>query len=226
MGAETDQFIVATFALWAGDFDYVESLLGQYSPPAKTSKISDVIESPEELIRRTGALRLRQIWQKKGEFKKLASAYSSDRGGFNSSPVIIETNNLRGALWRIGSREFQLHGYLKMLERHEEMIRLAHREASRNELLEPQVTEGEANLFPGEDDKPRRPLGVSWNVTGDPFLQARVSDLCLVEVNGIWTGSRLPKNAEDIMNPFSSLLESIDPDPILQKKVIDAHAKR
>jgi hypothetical protein len=225
MSAETDQFIVATFALWAGDFDYVESLLGQYSPPAKTSKISDVIESPEELIRRTGALRLRQIWQKKGEFKKLASAYSS-RGGFNSSPVIIETNNLRGALWRIGSREFHLHGYLTNLERQDEMIRLAHTEASRNELLEPQVSEGEANLFSRDDDKPRRPLGVSWNVTGSPFLQARVSDLCLVQVNGIWTGSRLPENAEDIKSPFSSLLESIDPDPILQKKVIDARAKR
>jgi hypothetical protein len=213
MSAETEKFIVATFALWAGDFKQVEKLLGEYSPPARTQTLDSDIESPEDLIRRTGALRLRQLRQKKGEFKNLAREYQSGDSVLRSDPLILETDNLRSALWRVSSREFHLYAYLKNLDRQNEMIQLAHLEASRHERFEEFAKQPERDLFSGEkDSEPKDPLGVAWTVAGNPFLQVQVSDLCLVEVRTIWTASRLPRTAEAITKPLLSLLISLDPE--------------
>ena len=80
MAADTDKFIVAMFALWAGDFSYCDKLLREFSPPRRSPRNETEAHSPEDFIRISGALRLRQLWQKRGEFKKLASHYN--RAGF------------------------------------------------------------------------------------------------------------------------------------------------
>ena len=86
MAAETDSYIIASSALWAGDFEYFEKLLRAYSNPSDVEPIDQGAEVPEDFIRATGALRLRQLWQKRGEFKKLAREYArqgaeiTDRG--------------------------------------------------------------------------------------------------------------------------------------------------
>jgi hypothetical protein len=38
MGAEPDKFIIASFAIWAGDFAYFEKLLRDFSPPIKAGR--------------------------------------------------------------------------------------------------------------------------------------------------------------------------------------------
>src|SRR2546430_13772592 len=110
MPAETDKFIVATFALWAGDFAFCEELLREFSPPAETPTFVEDIQHPEDVIRSTGALRLRQLWQKRGEFRKLAAEYSDQGVEVTDKPIILETKNLRATVWRTGEREFVMQG--------------------------------------------------------------------------------------------------------------------
>ena len=126
MGVDTDNFIVATFALWAGDFKYAETLLSRYS---NAPALNGLVESPDDLIRRTGALRLRQLRQKKGEFKLLA-AENGVRNPVQANPTVLETKHLRGAVWRIDAREFDLRAYLKDLSWEEHLLDLAQNEAS------------------------------------------------------------------------------------------------
>ena len=115
MPAETDKFIIASFALWAGDFEYCEKLLRAYSNPSDVAPIEDGAEIPEDFIRATGALRLRQLWQKRGEFKKLTKEYGNQGVEITDKPTILETKHLRATLWRTGAREFMMQGYLKEL---------------------------------------------------------------------------------------------------------------
>src|SRR5690349_15457070 len=105
MAAETDAFIVATYALWAGDVAYAERLLRDYSPPHRTPTLdSERIKSPEDIVRAIGSLRLRQVWQKRAEFERIVKLESNQLSGLTSEPQIIETKHLRGALWRGGER--------------------------------------------------------------------------------------------------------------------------
>src|SRR5215510_6748589 len=106
MAADTDKFIVAMFALWAGDFSYCDKLLREFSPPRRSPRNETEAHSPEDFIRISGALRLRQLWQKRGEFKKLASHYN--RAGFEvtDEPNVLETKHLRATVWRVSEREF------------------------------------------------------------------------------------------------------------------------
>jgi len=59
MAAETDPFIIATYALWAGDFAYAEDLLREFSPPHRTPRVdAESVEGPETIIKAVGALRV------------------------------------------------------------------------------------------------------------------------------------------------------------------------
>lgn len=212
MTAETDAFIVATFALWAGDFDYAERLLNQFSPPHKTASLdSSEIQSPEDLIRRTGALRLRQLWQKKGEFKVLIAADPSIKS-FASEPMVLSTDNLRGAVWRLNSREFQMLAYLTRLDWETQMIRLAHLQAGRHESFPRPHDKQTRDLFAELNHVDVQQLGTAWNVTGDLLLQVNLSDMCLLEVRATWTAVRLPDNVQEIVTPLLNLLKSLDPE--------------
>ena len=207
MGVDTEDFITATFALWAGDFEYAEALLHQYSmaPP-----LDGEVESPEDLIRRTGALRLRQLRQKKGEFKLLAAQYPSRE--LKANPDVLETTHLRGALWRLEAREFNLRAYLKDLSWQQNMLRLAHKEALLHERVEERVDQSNYGLGLRGEQQPQISLGASCTVTGSLLLRVQLSDLCLLEVNGVWTEHSLPISDHDIKQPFLKLLHALDPD--------------
>lgn len=201
MDAETEKFIVASFAAWAGDFEYFEKLLRAFSPPHKIdSKIPQELQDPIDIIRWSGAKRLRQLRQKKGEFKNIISEYK--KLGFNLSdkPLIIETINLKSTLWRTGERDFLLQGYLKNLNWQNELFLRARRQSSMVEHSEPDSKK--TPVF--------KPLGVSWYVPGDLFLQAELTDLGFVEATGLWTKPNFPESAEAITVPFSKLLSDLD----------------
>src|SRR6266478_2226201 len=108
MAVETDGFVIATFALWAGDFSYCEQLLREFSPPHDTPPIDDTAQSPEDFIRATGALRLRQLWQKRGEFKQFAAEFYDAGYQIADNPTVLETKHLRATVWRTAEREFLL----------------------------------------------------------------------------------------------------------------------
>lgn len=211
MAAETEQFIIATFALWAGDFGFVEENLREFSPPYNTPSIDEGAESPEDFIRATGALRLRQLWQKRGEFKKLAAEYADHDVEITDKPIILETKHLRATLWRTGEREFVMQGYLKELSWQNRLFELAHREAKKHDAPKVRMPVGSAYLIETEaEGEPVKPLGVAWAVAQNPFIQVELTDMGLLEATGLWTERRLPQDAEAIKSPFLKVLAALD----------------
>ena len=189
MTVDTDRFITATFALWAGDFEYAETLLSGFS---NESPLNGAVHSPEELIRRTGLLRLRQLRQKKGEFKVLAAEHGL-RDQIQPTPDVLETTHIRGALWRLGPREFNLLAYLTDLQWQEKMLGFAQEQAKLNEHYEPSAS--------GRRQRPlQRELrsiassGVSWTVTGSVLMRAHISDLCLLRSEWHLDAKRVAKH--------------------------------
>jgi hypothetical protein len=218
MSVDTDRFITAMFALWAGDFEYAETLLSDYT---NERPLNGAVESPEELIRRTGLLRLRQLRQKKGEFKLLAAEHDL-RDQVQATPDVLETTHIRGALWRLGPREFNLLAYLTDLQWQEQMLGFAREQAELYEHYEP-ATSGRRQRPLQRELRSMASSGVAWTVTGSVLMQAHISDLCLLEVNGIWTLGGLPNTNEEIRGPFLKLLHALDPDSV---RILGANAKQ
>lgn len=210
MPVDTENFITATFALWAGDFDHAEALLKPY---ANAPSLDGAVASPDDLIRRTGALRLRQLRYKKREFRELAREHGLQTP-IQATPAVLETKHMRGALWRLAAREFDLRAYLTDLSWEEKMLHLAHNEAALHERFEERIAHSDYTLKFLGDRESRTSLGVTWTVTGSMLLLAQLSDLCLLDVNGIWTQPDLPKTEHEIKEPFLLLLKALDPDSI------------
>jgi hypothetical protein len=207
MAAETDQFVIATFALWAGDFAYFERLVNEFSPPHHTPQIGDDVETPTDFIRATGARRLRQLWQKRGEFKRLTENLEiTDRA------EVIESEHLRGTIWRIEEREFLMQAYLKDLSWAESLFNLARLNArspdSQKEIRSP-------NLHPElewktADDEAYHSPGSSWIVIGNPFIRVQLTEMGLVDARALWVERLLPMQAAEVIRPFSNVLASLD----------------
>lgn len=197
MAADTDNFVVATFALWAGDFAFADRLLRSFSPPHQVRSIDEGAEHPKHIIQATGALRLRQLRQKRGEFRKLAFEYGRSGTAISDTPTILETTHLRATLWRIGEREFLLQGYLKDLDWQDMLFKLASITADVE-----RHAQNERGMF--------GPLGFRWALPGNPFLVVELTDLGLIEASGLWTAPALPQQAVQITARFQELLDSLD----------------
>jgi len=211
MAAEEDRFIIGCSALWAGDFEYFEKLLRQYSYPLDVEPIDHGAESPEDFIRATAALRLRQLWQKRGEFKKLAREYALQGVEITDKPTILETKHLRATLWRTGSREFLLQGYLTDLSWQEGLFSHARRVADAAENPKSKSLIQRNDMFEEEEaGESFTGLGAAWVVAENPFIQVELTDLGLLEATGIWTGRELPDAAAAITQPFLKLLHKLD----------------
>lgn len=214
MAAETDKFVIATCALWAGDFAYFEELLQEFSPPHVTPPIDDGAKVPVDFIRATGALRLRQFWQKRGEFKKLAAELSRQGIDLTDKPAILETKHLRATVWRVGEREFQFQGYLTDLAWQEALFMNAHREAARTGPLKAPLAPplpAQSDLFKqGTEDDMWKSPGIGWVIPADLFIQVELTDLGLIEGMGLWVKPSLPREAEEVAAPFQRLLNALD----------------
>jgi hypothetical protein len=209
MASETDKFVIATFALWAGDIKYCERLLREFSPVAGQRAADAHIGAPEDFIRVAGALRLRQLWQKRGEFKSLAAEYGHAGLVLTDEPLILGTDHLRAAVWRLGEREFLMQAYLTNLEWQHSLFERAVTEASRSSPtrgIASAVRQPETNV----EDEAVQSLGVAWAVPGNPFLQVELTDLALLEATALWTEPSLPENGEVITNSLQHLLDALD----------------
>jgi hypothetical protein len=217
MTAETDKFVVASFALWAGDFEYFEELLRGYSNPSDVKSIEGGAESPEDFIRATGALRLRQLRQKRGEFKKLTREYGRQGAKLTDKPTVMETKHLRATLWRTGAREFLLQGYLTELSWQDGLFSRARHLAAANEHLKSKnvspTSDAVEELDVFESTATRKSFtgsGTAWVVAENPFIQVELTDLGLIEATGIWIERELPDAAASITQPFLRLLQGLD----------------
>lgn len=213
MAAETDKFIIASSALWAGDFEFFEALLREYSHPSEVEPICDNAKLPEDFIRATGALRLKQLWQRRGEFRKLAGKYERQGAAITDRPTIMQTKHLRATLWRTGTREFLMQGYLTELSWEDELFLRARLLAYPSEISTskgPAQTRQTAEADDLSEEESYTPLGAAWVIADNPFIQIELTDLGLVEATGIWTGRELPGAAAAITGPFLNLLHKLD----------------
>jgi hypothetical protein len=203
MAAEdTDKFIVATFALWAGDLEYAERLLREYSPTRVGSPSEQRARSAEDLIRVTASLRLRQIWQKRGEFNSIPDDESGEKVA--GTPLIIDTPHLRAALWRLDDREFLLLGFLKDLGWEQALFKRAR---SRSNAIGPEAhDDGQVDPPPTEQAH-----SIDWVVEGNPFLRVSVTGMGLIEANALWVHAELPGDAAAIVEPLKNLMGELDP---------------
>lgn len=208
MAAESDAFVIATYALWAGDLCYAAQLLEQYSPPHRTAPITrEGIESPEAIIKATGALRLRQLRQKRGEFDWIARDQPQTDIKLTDTPTILTTKYLRACLWRRDEREFVMRGYLTDLRWERKLLSLAQTAASRERLARPDVGQNEQYL---QSVEAGLPLGGSWAVEGKLFIRVNVNDLAQIKAIGLWPHISLPAQASDVTRSFSAILDYLD----------------
>jgi len=206
MDAETDNYIIATFALWAGDFKFCETLLKKIAPVKQYRKIPDSVEGPEQFIKYIAALRQRQLSQKKGEFEKLISHYRSKDIDLVSSSTVIETNHLRGVIWRLDDRHFRLLAYLQDLSWENGLF-----EKSIQLLIK--VREKKiSGLFIDTRHKPPTDSHYirSWGLLGNPFITVHQSEIGLIEATAIWIEEELPKDFNHIQEKLEAVLKYLD----------------
>jgi hypothetical protein len=212
MAVDSDKFVIASLALWAGDFANFEQQLLEYSNPRDVKHIYRSAETPEDFIKATGALRLRQFWQRRGEFKKIISEYSVRETRITETPNIFETKNLRATLWRTGEREFLMKGYLKELSWQDALFKRARDVARRAASTNVDTLRQAGEAFDSEaGERAFEGLGVAWIVPANPFIQIEVTDLGLLEATGLWTLPMLPENSDPITTPFVRVLQTLDP---------------
>lgn len=198
-----EPYIVARMALWAGDFDYCQELLADFCKGYGT--LPDAVAGPEELIQYAGALRLRQLRQKKGEFNRLQRLAEprASRGVYQ--PTSIQVVHLRGVVWRRGAREFELRAYLTDLSWQDTLfdhVRKLHDSVQEMNVGDEMQQDGDRRAY--------QRLGGNWSVTGNPFIQVQVSDLGLIRADALWTERVLPADAPSITRPFQVILEQLD----------------
>jgi hypothetical protein len=213
MAANTDAFVVAAFALWAGDFGYFDALMRDFAPPAKTSSDPEALERPEDVMQVTGAIRLRQLRQRRGEFRRFVLESGRQQISIVEQPAVLESAHLRATVWRIDDREFVMQAYLTDLAFEERLFAAARKMA----LQSADTVRDDSQLT--EPDRARghvyAPPGARWIVTGNPFMRVELTDLGLVQATALWTGDSMPESGEAITGPFHRVLHSLDDAKVL-----------
>ncbi len=201
MPAESDKFVVATFALWAGDVEFAEELLRDTTIALRGTNRDHRVEAAEDLIRATAKLRLRQLWQRRGEFRK----GNRDRD-LVDVPYIVPGTHIRGTVWRIGERNFEMQAYLTDLSWERDLFVRAQAEYAKHRSTVEIQRQGA--LTPRADAHPVR--AVSWTIVGNPMMEVNVTDLAQIEVGIVWVSEELPQTSEELVAPLSGLIARLD----------------
>jgi len=194
-----DEYIVARLALWAGDFEYCSHLLGQLPSPLPDEDNARGKQGPEGIVREAARVRLEQLRSRQKEFALFKQALLDEGDAIEAQPMTIFTRHLRGTIWRIDAEQFEMRGYLSELKWEGQFYQLVDR------LLLKQPT-GDATNRSGKHFGPER----RWVASRDPFIRASVTDLGQIHATGIWTGTRLPRDKDELARPFVQLLETLD----------------
>ena len=126
----------------------------------------------------------------------------------NEVPVelIVETEILRGIIWRTGERNFELRAYLRDPSMEDDLYSRAHAVSSRYPSLltteegtkneEKREREVQLPLYENQEEEiPDAGHGSSWAMDGDVYLrEVTVGDFGLVRVKMLWTKRDLPES--------------------------------
>ncbi|MCC6650370.1 MAG: hypothetical protein IT348_04385 [Candidatus Eisenbacteria bacterium] len=181
----TDAFIIARLAQWAGDFSFATELYRRVSKPL-TSKVPDLVSHPLDHVRHASDLRARQISQKRGEFNRLV-----EESEVSTDPPPMTSKSVRGVVWRISERQFELRAYPKSIEALRTVLWAAARRREED-------SRGDTNALAS--------LGGKWRVPGDPFVEVAVSDFGQVSAELYWTEDT-PPSGDLIESRFREVLD-------------------
>src|SRR5438552_15986249 len=100
MSAKSDSFVVAMYALWAGDFKLAERVLSESGGLSGTVGGNDGFA--EQFMARVAKTRLGQLRRRREEFENLSAGYDDRTADqpLRSEPEVLETTHMRATVWR------------------------------------------------------------------------------------------------------------------------------
>lgn len=200
-------FTLAKRAAWAGDVEYCR----------------DRLDELEELTRGRGE-------PNDGDpltlISRAAKHIEAHLAGKDAPPgeLVIERSHLRGVVWQVDRREFELLAYLTDYSWEETLYRNAAAAAAMEHVtvLDPEEdddiydetkVERQKDLFPQEKPAPAvdEGMGLSWEEYADGLeCVVTVGDLGLIKAKGLWLGRDMPQSADEVVLRFQRILERIE----------------
>jgi hypothetical protein len=107
MAVTTNDWIIASFALWAGDWCYLEKFIKKESQKSDSKGIDDLVSRMNK----------NQIKR----FKRNFQQFNKEKG-LKKYPV-IETDYIRSTIWHVSDFEYCMRGYLTDLTSENEFFR-------------------------------------------------------------------------------------------------------
>lgn len=215
--AAGDDLNVVNLALWAGDFQTANNILGAIALPA----LRDDPISPFEHPVLASLQRLQaQLERRRNEYTVLATSANLPVAlRAVNAPLQSGGGHLRAIIWAESDRDYELRCYLRDLSWEQEFYEHAAELAAaagvadapaRAALRGYGVEEAHAVADEvGEDDAAN---DIAWAATvGSMFLQPEVSDFCACSVRGVWTAAELPAQADEVVQIFQGFLNGFDP---------------
>lgn len=111
MTARSEDFIIMSFALWAGDYRFLDSLITKITNDQNQTDINE--KSPESIIYRLGNESLEQ-------YKNKRERSSKEKNSFGDN--FLETIHLRAKIWQLSDYEYCMRGFLKNLDGQEKIF--------------------------------------------------------------------------------------------------------
>jgi hypothetical protein len=210
-----DRYIVGQYAYWAGDYDYAQRCYAiaanrdvtEAVHPTRQESDDALIENlaaPEDLLAYVANRRERRIAEKRYTFDNLVTSLPADAQDLVPQPLILSTARLRGAVWRLGAREFEMRAYVSAVKHGKHVLKRANEIAEERGVAERQATPAEP---------PEEPLRVTpvyrWEEPGNPFLTVVVTRMLFIEVGAFWSERRVPTSFAPIQERLQAVLDSL-----------------
>ncbi|HEX8916269.1 MAG TPA: hypothetical protein VF796_28220 [Humisphaera sp.] len=208
--AETDAYIVARFAEWAGDLAYSRTLYAKVGRGEQYRLFPEKFDGPTDVIGFVSSLRAARLGEPTFEQSRaLASkVFAVEREDEKSTVVeplpLRPTANLRAVVHRVGVRDFEMRAYLSNPDYERRLFAMATKLGARQTAS---ADQGEATATKGAYVSP----GGEWVIEGVLFQQVAVSDFGLIKSDGRWTKEEPPRDAGEVLAPFQKLLDALDP---------------
>ena len=210
-----DSYLIAQYAYWAGDFAYAQECYartaGRETSPAQRgvrrrtddAMIEDLHDA-DALLAYVADKREQRIADKRRTFQTLTRSFSPDLGELFPDPLILPTTRLRGAVWRLSDREFEMRAYVSAVKHAKHVLERA-KEIARERGTEP--TETHTQEPP--ELRPYITEVFEWFESGNPFVSVLVTGLLFIEVRAFWTASQLPSSFTPIQARLQDILNSL-----------------
>jgi hypothetical protein len=207
--ADTNAYIVARFAEWAGDLSYSRDLYAKVGRGEQYRLFREKFDRPTDVIGFVASLRAARLGEPIGERQTLAAkAFAlemADEITAHVDPLPLRaTQNLRAVVHRVGQRDFEMRAYPSNLDYESRLYEMAQKFGTGSA-----TSDGKRKA--DQERKSYKSPGGEWVIEGVLFQQVTVSDFGLIKSDGRWTKEDLPRNAEEILAPFQRLLYTLDP---------------